>query len=166
MWKHWVTRNSVYYLILLNKHEHWSSALSSYMNHWHQVQDRQQKISRNKHGPCIPNLHINSRGPGVFLLTLHNAARENSRELSRCNTAIMCWFSALPSPPLAVSSGDFFGTVWEHLKSYSKTSFTNTTVFYYLVVIHKIPKCVFLSHWTLSYDFKGNGSSLTEGYGQ
>lgn len=54
-------------------------SLSSYMKCWHEVQDRQQKISRNKHGPCITNLHINSRGPVVLLLTLHNAAGENSR---------------------------------------------------------------------------------------
>lgn len=37
--------------------------------------------------------------PGVFLLTLHNAARENSRELSRCHIALTAlnFSSALPA---------------------------------------------------------------------
>lgn len=39
--------------------------------------------------PVLQTYILTPGDPGVFLLTLHNAARENSRELSRCNIALI-----------------------------------------------------------------------------
>lgn len=84
---------------------------------------------------------------GVFLLTLHNAARENSRELSRCNIAFIVLYFSFALPALSCS---FLETslVWPESISGAVLRHHSPIpqFFTHFVVIHKIPEHVFLSH--------------------